>query len=367
MRVCGGAIGRSQLLAVMLAVVLLAGCGGGGGGETAHIDPAVLKEVEAEEAAAKAEAKAAKRCPEVPGHDLHVALDEWKTPEIAGILMATQRKDFADLGLKVSPLVAVGPTSVIPYVVKGVDDMGVSHEPDVVLAQAEGAPIVILGSLVPRPTAAVIWLKRSHINGIADLKGRTIAIPGLPFQEKFLEKMLARVGLTRRDVKVKSVGYKMVPDLLSGRVDAIFGRSNLQGAELEARGLEPVVTSVQGSGVPAYDEAVLIAHADCVAKRPKLFRKFMVAVGRGTAAAIEDPGGVMRALMSEFETNPETGRKAMKAEIRATIPLLSKSGSVSPAQVRSLVSWMQKEGMLQRQVPVSKLLTPAHPTSPQSR
>jgi putative hydroxymethylpyrimidine transport system substrate-binding protein len=205
----------------------------------------------------------------------------------------------------------------------------------------------------------MIWLKRSRIGGIADLKGKTIAIPGLPFQQGFLEKVLAQGGLTRGDVKVRSVGYETVPDLVSGRADAIFGRSNLQGAELEARGLEPIVTRVQDLGVPAYNEIVLIAQADCVAKRPKLFRRFLAAVARGTTAAVKDPAGTVKALEAESEHNPETGRKAMRAQLKATSPLLSKNGYVSPGQARGLVDWMREEEMILRKVPVKALLTNA--------
>jgi putative hydroxymethylpyrimidine transport system substrate-binding protein len=354
-----GAVRGSQVLTVGLALVLLAGCGGGSGPETVGVDPAVLKEIEAEEAA-EVKAKEAEKCPTLPGHELDVALDDWETPETVGILTAGKRGYFAESGLKVATLAPPRPGAVIPDVVAGADALGVSHEPEVVLAREEGEPIVIVGSLVQKPTAAMIWLKRSQIDGIADLKGKTIAIPGLPFQERFLERALASGGLTLEDVKVESAANEAVSDLVSGQADAIFGRSNLHGAELEARGLEPGVTPVQDLGFPGYDETVLIAQADCVSKRPEVFRKFLSAVARGTAAALEDPEGTVDALEAESEHNPETSRKAMKAQVKATFPLLSRNGYVSPAQARELVDWMREEGMIQRKVPVKTLLTNAY-------
>jgi putative hydroxymethylpyrimidine transport system substrate-binding protein len=106
-------------------------------------------------------------------------------------------------------------------------------------------------------------------------------------------------------------------------VDAIFGRRNLQGAELEARGLKPVITPVQVLGIPSYNELVLIARADCVSKRPQVFRRFMSALARGTAAAVKDPNGIAHAVRAGEESNPETGQKAMRFQIEATLPLLS--------------------------------------------
>jgi putative hydroxymethylpyrimidine transport system substrate-binding protein len=359
MRVLEGAIRGSTLLAVGLAVVALAGCGGGGGTKTGGVDPAILKEIEAEEVA-EAKAKAAEKCPATPGHKLDVALDDWETPETVGILTATKHGYFADSGLEVSALAPPEPGAVIPDVVAGYDALGVSHEPEAVLAREKGEPIVIVGSLVSQPTAAMIWLKRSHIKGIAGLKGKTVAIPGLPFQELFLEKALATGGLTLDDVKVESTANKTVSDLVSGRADAIFGRANLHGAELEARGLKPVIIPVQGLGFPGYNETVLIAQPDCVSENPEVFRKFLAAVARGTATAVADPEGAVNALEAEYETNPETSRKAMKAQVAATFPLLSKSGYVSPKQARALVDWMHEEEMIQRKVPVAQLLTNAY-------
>jgi len=356
-----------KILVVMmgLVAVLLAGCGGGGG-ETVGVDPALIKEIEAEEAA-EVKAKAAEKCPGSTraAGDLDVALDSWETPETAGILMATKRGYFAESGLNIFTLAPPGPGAVIPDVVAGYDDLGISHEPEVALAKEEGEPIVVIGSLISQPTAALIWLKKSKIEGIADLKGKTIAIPGLPFQELLLEKVLAQSGLTLEDVKVESVANEVMADLVSGRADAIFAPSNLRGTELEARGLEPVIKPVQGFGIPAYDELVLIAQADCVAKKPKLFRKFLAALARGTAAAVEDPKGAVKAFEAEYETNPETGRKALEAQIKATFPLLSRSGHVNPDQAQGLVDWMHEEEMILRKVPVATLLTNRYlPTAP---
>jgi putative hydroxymethylpyrimidine transport system substrate-binding protein len=344
-----------KILVVGLVTFLLAGCGGEGGAKTVGADPAVIREIEAEEAA-EVEAKAAEKCPAVPHRALNVALDEWENPETAGILMANKRGYFADLGLEVSTLAPPRPGAVIPDVVAGGDAVGISHEPEVALAKEEGEPIVIIGSLISRPTAALIWLKKSKIDSIADLKGKTVAIPGLPFQELFLEKALAQGGLTLEDVKVESVANEVMADLASGRADAIFAPSNLRGTELEARGLSPVIKPVRDFGIPAYDELVLIAQADCVAKNPKLFRKFLAAVARGTAAAVEGPAGAVKAFETEYETNPETGRKALEAQIKATFPLLSRSGKVSPAQARHLVDWMHEEGMIERKLKPAAML-----------
>jgi putative hydroxymethylpyrimidine transport system substrate-binding protein len=290
--------------------------------------------------------------------EVQVTLDGWEGPGNVGLVMAFERGYFADVGLDVSLYAPATPTRPIEYVVDGTDDLGISNQPQVVLAKEKGEPIVAVGSLISQPTMAMIWLKKSKIHGIASLKGKTIAVPGLPFQEAFLQSLLARAGLALDDVKVKDVGYKLVPALVSGRADAIFGGSwNVEGAELESRGLKPVITRVEDLGFPAYEELVVIARNDRVVEEPQLIRDFMSAVARGTAAAVEDPKGAIEAIEKSVESNPESSRKDTEAEIEATLPLLSKTGYMSPGQASRLVSWMHEEGSIQRKIPVSALLT----------
>lgn len=323
-----------RVMAVGLAVVFLAGCGGGS--ESSSGAPKLLRPVT-------------------------VTLDGWRGPENAGILMASVRGYFAEAGLHVQILHPGAPELTPGYVRKGADDFGVSHLPEVVLAREGGAPLTVVGSLISQPTAAMIWLKQSHISSIADLKGKTIAYPGLPFQKKLLEAVLAREGLKPGDVKIKNVGYELVSTLASGLADAIFGGSwNLEGAELELRLLKPVITRVQELGVPPYDEFVVIARTNRVHNDPKLVRDFMSAVARGTAAAVEDPKGVVNAVLEFAESNPDTTREEAKTEVEATLPLLSKSGQMSPGRAEGLVDWMYEEGMIQKKVPVSTLLTNAY-------
>jgi putative hydroxymethylpyrimidine transport system substrate-binding protein len=322
-----------------LAAVLLAGCGGGGGAETAATHSQAPEQM----------------------RKLKVALDGWEGPETAGILMAKENGYFADAGLEVESSVPATPNRSLKDVLDGSDDLGIVPEPQVVMAKAKGAPIVIVGSLIPHPTLAMIWLKRSHIKGIADLKGKTIAIPGLPFQRKFLEAALARAGLGPGDVKIKSVGYGLVRALVSGRADATFGGTwNLEGAELKARGLGPVITRTQDLGIPTYDELEVIARTDQLSENPRSARDFLSAVARGTGAAVENVESLLDALARAAEANPETGRNARLLQGNATYRLLSQGMYVGPRHAELLVNWMYEQGMIRRKVPVAALLTNAY-------
>lgn len=321
-----------------MAIAALGGCGGGSENATG---PRVT--------AAEASPDRGK---------VRVTLDGLEAAENVGILMALHRGYFKDVGLDVWAGSPIEPNRPVSYVAKGTDDLGVTQLPQVVIAKEEGLPIVAVGSVIAHPTAAMMWLRDSKIRGIADLKGKTIAVPGVPFQQRFLKAVLARRGLSLDDVRVVPVGYDLVPALLSGRADAIFGGSpNLEGAELELRGEKPVITPVRDLGIPSYEEDVVIARADLVAEDPELIRNFISALSRGTTAAAEDPNGAVDAIVEAVGANPETHRHQKEVQVKATLPLLSRSGHMNPVRARALVDWMYGEGMIHRRLAVSELLT----------
>lgn len=286
-------------------------------------------------------------------------------PANAGIRLSEERGYFEDRGRDIWTGAPVGPARSVVYVARGTDEFGITHLPQLMIAREEGFPVVAIGSLVPQTTIAMIWLKKSGIRDIRDLKGKTIAIPGLKYQERLLEAVLRRAGLTRKDVRIKEVAYDLLPVLLDGRADAIFGGSwNVQGAALEARGVEPVIKRAPALGIPNYDELVLFTTEDNVATEPDLVRDFLASVAQGTAAVVEDPEVAMKSVGSSDEADPEATAKTTRAEVEATVPLLSKTGYLDPARVANLERWMRKEGMIRQEPPASELLTNEYLASP---
>jgi putative hydroxymethylpyrimidine transport system substrate-binding protein len=203
----------------------------------------------------------------------------------------------------------------------------------------------------------MIWLKKSKIRGIADLKGKTIAVPGAPFQQRLLRVVLARAGLRPAEVKVKQVGYNLIGSLLSGSADAIFGGSRaIEGIKLKARGAVPVVTGIQDLGVPAYEELVVVTRRDLLAKDPQLVRSFMRTVQQGTSTAAEGRGNAVDAVLEGIGANPPPDRKVIEAQVDAIRPVLSRTGEIDPERVRALVDWMHREGAITRAIPAAELV-----------
>ena len=277
----------------------------------------------------------------------------------AGVEMALKRRYFTDAGLNVFVGGPKNPARAVHYVVAGVSDIGVAQQPQVVLSTEEGgAPVVAIGGLIHEANAAMVWLPESGIRSLADLEGKTVGIPGAPFQEAFLGKVLERAGLQLDDVTVKRTNYKSGDALLEGRVDAVFGGTwNGLGAELEARGAKPVVLRAHALGLPPYEELVVIAPARCVRKHPAVMRAFMRAVRRGTEAARNHPVEAANFAAQSYRLDPRFRMSYLRAQFRAALPLLSTDGQMNLAKAAGLVAWMHKEGLVKRKPPVKKLFT----------
>ena len=289
-----------------------------------------------------------------------LTLDFYPNPDHAGIYMAEKLGYFDEAGLEVEIGTPSDPAAPLKLVAAGRSDLAISYEPEVALAREQGLDVVAIAALVNRPLTSLIWLNESGIKGVADLKGKTVATAGIPYQDKFLETILARVDLTPEDVKAVNVGFGLLPALVGGSAQAMLGGfSNVEGVDLRMRGKGPVVTPVDQLGVPTYDELVLVANRQSLEADPDKFRLFLAALERGTAAAVEQPGAATTAIT---EANPDLEPKLAAAQVQATLPLLGAGtpdqpyGYMDPREWEAFAAWMRDNGLIESLPKPSELL-----------
>jgi len=289
-----------------------------------------------------------------------LTLDFYPNPDHAGIYMAQKLGYFEEAGLDVSIDTPSDPAAPMKLVAAGKSDLAISYEPEVALARDQGLDVVAVAALVNRPLTSMIWLQKSGIKGVADLKGRTIATAGIPYQDAFLETILHRVDLTPDDVKAVNVGFGLLPALVGGSAQAMLGGFlNVEGVDLRERGKAPVVTPVDELGVPTYDELVLVARRQSLAEDPERFRLFLAALERGTEAAVAQPGAATAAIT---EANPDLEPKLAAAEVEATLPLLGARtegqpyGYMDPEEWAAFAGWMRDNGLIDSLPQPSELL-----------
>jgi putative hydroxymethylpyrimidine transport system substrate-binding protein len=291
-------------------------------------------------------------------------LDFYPNPDHAGIYMAQKLGYFREAGLDVSISAPADPSAPIKEVAAGQTDLAISYEPEVMLARQQGLDVVAVGALVNRPLTSMIWLKKSGIKGVGELRGKTIATAGIPYQNAFLKTILARANLSPSDVKAVNVGFGLLPALAGGSAQAMLGGYvNVEGIDLRERDKHPVVIPVNRLGVPPYDELVLVAQRKHLEEDPESIRLFIAALDRGTAAAVKNPAAATKAVL---EANHSLEPKLTAAEVKATLPLLEPKqhgrpyGYMDPVQWRSFIGWMRDNELIKSLPTPSQVLSNAY-------
>ena len=306
--------GAAALLALLIVPVVLGACSG----KSEEVDPVNPERT-----------------------SMRVALDWYANPDHAGLLVTRDRGYFESAGLDVSLDTPTDPALPIKQVAAGEVDLAVSYAPEVLLARERGSDVVAVAAIVDRPLTSMIWLRKSKVKSVRDLKGKTVSTAGIPYQQAYLDSILERAGLAPDAVKRVGVGQGLTASILGGRAAATLGPFwNIEGVDLKLAGKQPVVKPVDELGIPTYDELVLVANGEALATDPQPTCLFLAALARGTADAVAGPNLATRAVI---DANPALARdrKTTRAQVEATLPLLEGSQEGEDFGYMSLVEWQQ--------------------------
>ena len=292
------------------------------------------------------------------GDKLVVALDWFPNADHAGLYAAQAQGYFEDEGLDVVLEPPVRPEDPPLFVASGRVDIGISYEPDVIQAKAQGIPIIAIAAIVPVPLNSIQTLKTSGLTHPSQLAGKTIGYPGIPSNLVYLQTVLRNVGVDPSSVKLVNVGFNLGPALRGKRVDATIGTYwNVEAVEAELKGFPVNVMHLQDYGVPVYDELVFIVHEDSVQSKKDLLQRFLRAVARGHQFAARNPDAAADAVK---EANEAMERELIVQGVRLLAPLwagMEPFGLMDEAKWQAFVDFLFENGVLENRVPVDTLMT----------
>jgi putative hydroxymethylpyrimidine transport system substrate-binding protein len=294
---------------------------------------------------------------------LSVMLDYFPNADHVGLYQALAGGDFARAGLDVQVRTPSDPAAPLKLLTAGKVDLAISYEPELLLARDKGAPLVAVGAIVQKPLTSIVALGSAHIRTPRDLAGKRVGTAGIPYQSAYLKTILARAHVRPSSVKETSVGFNLVPAMLSKKVDATLGSYwNYEAIQLRLKGKHPSVIRVDRAGVPSYAELVLVARRDYVGRHGSEVRRFVQALGRGYAAVRADPARGVRSLLAEVP-DLRSDRTLQAASVRATLPVFFPAnhskpfGWQDPAAWQAYGRWMYRNRLLRRPPAAANALT----------
>src|SRR5207248_10966286 len=133
--------------------------------------------------------------------------------QFAPFYVADQRGYYRRAGRKMTFDYASSP-NLLQLVGAGRVDRAIADGTDAMAAVAQGVPIVYVMAEYQRFPVAIFSLAGSHIRSVADLRGRTIGVPGrYGATYAGLLAALHAAGLRPSDVKIQTIGYTQVENV----------------------------------------------------------------------------------------------------------------------------------------------------------
>lgn len=298
-----------------------------------------------------------------PEAKLSLLLDYLPNPDHVGIFQAQGSGAFAKAGLDVDVKTPDDPATVLKLVASGKVDVGISYEPEVLLARAQGQDVVAVASLVQRPLTSLISLPKAGIEKPADLAGKKVGTAGIPYQKAYLDTIAKTAGISPSSVQQVDVGFNLNQALISGKVDATLGAFwNVEGIELQQKDRKPRISPVDDLGVPNYAELVLVARSSTLRTKESSVRRLIREIGRGYQAVRDDPEQGIKPLL---KANPELDPKLQEASVKATMDAFFPSGKnakrpwgwLDTDEWADYAQWMLTNGLLKRQMPLDTIVT----------
>ena len=280
------------------------------------------------------------------GHErVDLMLDFFPNADHAGLYAAQGTGAFSRAGLDVSLETPSDPSAPLKLLAAGKVDLAVSYEPEVLRARDKGLPVVAVAALVRVPLTSIVSLPRAGIQTPADLRGKTVGTAGIDYQSAYLKTIAPTGG------KERSVGFDLVPALVSGKVDAVLGAYwNYEAIQLRQKGKAPHVIRIEKAGVPTYDELVITARESDVKEHPERIRAFLAGLAAGTDDLESKPGDAL------LKANPDLDPKLQKASIKATLPYFrpvsgKPYGYMDPREWAAFIDFMHRNGLLKLSEP----------------
>jgi NitT/TauT family transport system substrate-binding protein/putative hydroxymethylpyrimidine transport system substrate-binding protein len=201
-------------------------------------------------------------------------------------------------------------------VLSGAADIGVLDIQDLGLAVEKGEDVVAVGALVERPLGALI--AQASIHRPRDLEGHKVGVSGLPSDPAFVRAIVQHDGGDFSKVKLVTIGFDAVRNLVAGSIAAAPVFWNAEGVALHQRGVPVREFRVDRYGAPPFPEVVLVVRRETLRRHGPAVHATVAAVAAGMADVRAHPA---RAA-AEIAAASGSSASLVRAQLAAVEPIM---------------------------------------------
>jgi NitT/TauT family transport system substrate-binding protein len=207
-------------------------------------------------------------------------------------------------------------TDLLKLVGAGELQFAVASGDQVILARAQGLPVVYVLNWYRRFPVCVVSLKEKGINRTKDLVGKMVGTPATEGASYIgWRALLHSEGIEEAQINLQVIGYTQVASLVEGRVDAAVCYALNEPVQMRQAGY-----SIDVIYVADYANLVsngLITNEQTIAERPELVQGLVQAMLRGLKYTIEHPNeafAICKKYVPEIAGDNEALQKAVLDE-----------------------------------------------------
>ncbi len=270
---------------------------------------------------------------------------------------AIEQGYFKDAGLDVETTVLQSGAQLIPLLMNGEMQMGLSNVPSVAAAVTQGLPVQFVSSAAYNASKGdsadgIIIPAGSDIKSPKDLAGKSVAVPAVSGSSAIL--VLAAVAKDGGDASAVKLVAMAQPDMIAA----------VQGGQVDAgMEVEPWVTNAQAAGLkvlvhpgsyalPGQLFTGWVASKEFIEQNPNTIAAFRAALSKAAdeiQASVEGDGTLARA---EVKKNTKLDPAVVD---KMTLPTFS-SKPITPADIQGNLDALKQFGQLESPVNAADLI-----------
>lgn len=228
----------------------------------------------------------------------------------------------------------------------------------VLLARAQGLPVVYVSSWWYDYPIGVVAFKDQQIHSPEDLAGHTIGLPGL-FGASYigLRALLNAGELDESNVSLVSVGFNQVEALVSEQVDSVVIYANNEPYQLKKLGYE--VDLIKVADYVKLTSNGLMTNEKTISENPDLVQRMVNAILKGVSYTLENPEEAFE-ICKEYIGNLEPEQEMVQTEVLLATMEYWKSenpGYSEPLAWENMQTVLLEMGLLESPLDLEKAYT----------